>query len=577
MKHARGSTALESARPDSALSARQRAGLAVLSGMAGPRAERSEFQASGQAERIAVGPDGPGPDTQAIAAVLGGEQDSKSSEKPSASQAVSSLPLAAILVVQIALSIPLLRANTAFGDEALYLWTGHLEWAHWLHGTRIPAFQTWFSGAPVLYPPIGAIADSIGGLVAARLLSLGFMLGCTALLWATASRLYGRCAAFFAAALFAALGPTLHLSAFATYDPMALFLAALATWCVVKAPRTRKGDAARWIVCAAVALALADATKYAVALFDPVVVAVAALNAVPALGWRAALRRSVLLTGCIAGLLLALLRLGGSWYEVGIGQTTTLRAGGSETAATVLLDSWQWTAPVIVLAAVALIVQLVRRPAVSAMLLIAVLAGAALLAPAEQARIHTTVSLVKHVDFGAWFAAIAAGCAVASVVGWVRPRMARTAVTVAVAAALIPLAAVGVSQSRDFVDWPDSSRLIAALRPLTGHGGRFLAETSDVPEYYLPRTNWRQWSNTFSITLPSGIAQYEHGSAEPYIQAIKHHYFSVVVLDFTDTVRQDGAIAAYLRTDHSYRAVNVRRFPHQDQYYVWQYLPQRGR
>ena len=35
---------------------------------------------------------------------------------------------------------------------------------------------------------------------------------------------------FFTAALFAVLGPTLHLGAFATYDAMSLFLLAVATW-----------------------------------------------------------------------------------------------------------------------------------------------------------------------------------------------------------------------------------------------------------------------------------------------------------------------------------------------------------
>jgi hypothetical protein len=203
--------------------------------------------------------------------------------------------------------------------------------------------------------------------------------------------------------------------------------------------------------------------------------------------------------------------------------------------------------------------------------------GAVLRARAARARRPTPVSLVTQVDLGAWSAAIAAGYALATVTGWMRPGVARSLVTAAAVATLIPLAAVAAGQSREFVDWPDSSRLIAALRPLTAHGGRFLAETSDVPEYYLPGTSWTQWSNTFSITLPSGVAQYEHGSAEPYIQAISNHYFAVVVLDFTDTVRQDGAIAAQLRADKSYRAVYVPRFPGQVQYYVWYYLPGRGR
>ena len=150
-------------------------------------------------------------------------------------------PLVAVLVVQAALSLRLVGADTAFEDEATYLWAGHLEWANWLHGTPIPPFSAYFSGAPVIYPPIGALADSVGGLTAARLLSLAFMLGATALLWSAASRLYGSRAAFFAAALFAVCGPTLHLGSFATYDAMAVFLIALAAWCVIGGDSGRSG------------------------------------------------------------------------------------------------------------------------------------------------------------------------------------------------------------------------------------------------------------------------------------------------------------------------------------------------
>ena len=116
-------------------------------------------------------------------------------------------PLAAVLAVQAAGSLRLVRADTAFQDEALYLWAGHLQWAHWLHGAAVPPFAYYFSGAPVIYPPLGALADAAGGLAGARILSLAFMLGATALLWAAAGRLFGRRAAFFAAALFAVLGP----------------------------------------------------------------------------------------------------------------------------------------------------------------------------------------------------------------------------------------------------------------------------------------------------------------------------------------------------------------------------------
>ncbi len=77
----------------------------------------------------------------------------------------------------------------------------------------------------VIYPPLGAAADGLGGLAGARVLSLAFMLGATMLLWGAAARLFGRRASFFAAALFALLGTTLHLGVFATTDAMSLFLA----------------------------------------------------------------------------------------------------------------------------------------------------------------------------------------------------------------------------------------------------------------------------------------------------------------------------------------------------------------
>ena len=48
---------------------------------------------------------------------------------------VPALPLLIILTVQVILSLRLIWSNTAFSDEALYLWAGRLELAHWLHGT----------------------------------------------------------------------------------------------------------------------------------------------------------------------------------------------------------------------------------------------------------------------------------------------------------------------------------------------------------------------------------------------------------------------------------------------------------
>jgi hypothetical protein len=443
----------------------------------------------------------------------------------------------------------MVRTRTAFGDEALYLSAGHLEWAHWLHGASIPVYQTWFSGAPVIYPPIGAIADSIGGLAGARLLSLVFMLGVTCFLWSTATRLLAdKRAAFFATALFAVLAPTLHLGSFATYDAPALLLLAAATWCVAG---LRDQHATRRIIVAGILLALANATKYATALYDPTVICVAFLDSWPDAGAKAAFRRAALLAGVTVAVLGTLLALGGSGYLTGIQLTTTGRVDGTNAASAVFADAWSWTAVVVVPAIAAAIVCAVRRRWQLALLL-AVLALSALLAPAEQARIQTTTSLDKHVDFGAWFAAIAAGYLLSSLI--------RRRVVLAVSlAALIPVASIGVAQAREMIDWPDVTGLVKVVRPLTNHGGHFLVETSDVLQYYLPDTTWQQWSDTAS------------NPPEYYQQAIARHYFSVVILSYNQTLATDSVIALALSQDSGYELV-AKVKSGETVFYVWEYL-----
>jgi hypothetical protein len=459
-------------------------------------------------------------------------------------------PLLAVLGIQTALSASMVRARTAFGDEALYLNAGHLEWSHWLHGTHIPAYQTWFSGTPVIYPPIGAIADSLGGLTAARLLSLLFMLGVTSFVWCTAIRLLNdKRAAFFAAALFAALAPTLHLGSYATYDALALLLLAAATWCGAVVRNNQ--NAARWITTAGILLALANATKYATALYDPTVVCITFLSSWPDAGRQVALRRSAFLAGTAAAVLAVLLALGGSGYLTGIRLTTAGRAHGTDAASLVFSDAWSWTGVVVVPAVVAVLVCAVLRRWPQA-LLVAVLALSALLAPADQAYIQTTTSLNKHVDFGAWFAAIAAGYLLSRL-------SSRRVVLAASLAALISVASVGTAQARDMIDWPDVTGLVKVVRPLTAHGGHFLVETTDVLQYYLPNTSWRQWSGTGDDNLAY------------YQQAIARHYFSVVVLGFNQTPAVDDAISLGLSSAAGYRLVAEVRSGN-TVFYVWEYV-----
>jgi hypothetical protein len=476
------------------------------------------------------------------------------------------LPLVAVLAVQAALSIRLVRANTAFQDEATYLWAGHLEWANWLHGTPLPQFSAYFSGAPVLYPPIGAVADSIGGLTAARILSLAFMLGATALLWGATTRLYGRRAAFFAAALFAVSGPTLHLGSFATYDSMSVFLVALAAWCVMTAGD--RGDATGRMVVAAVVLAFANAVAYSTVLFDPVVLLLVLLISLPKPGGKVAARRIAILLIVLVTLLLAGLLIGGSSYLGGFERTTLGRASGAASPLTVLLDAWEWTGIIIVLAVGGVIIGLVSRLGRARVWVLVILAAAGILGPLEQANLHTSASLNKHVGLGSWFAAIAAGYAVDWFVAAAPVGRNRVLTCAACVVALAFPISLGVTQSYSFAtSWPNATSFIAIIRPTVGQSnGRFLVEDPTIAEYYLGVHDWQQWSSTRNIIEPSGRSTggpsvsagvVGPGNAGVFAEFIDDGYFSVIALNYADTTALDHTITADIKRNHHYHIVQV--------------------
>jgi 4-amino-4-deoxy-L-arabinose transferase-like glycosyltransferase len=464
------------------------------------------------------------------------------------SLAIAPWPLLAVLVVQAVLSLRLIWSNTAFQDEALYLRAGHLEWARWLHQTPIPNFPAYFSGAPVIYPPLGALADGIGGLAAARVLSLCFMLGVTSLLWATTTRLYGQRAALLAAGLFATLAGTQFLGAFATFDAMALFLLALATWLGVRSADCQFRARAVLLITTGIILGVADAVKYATALFTPVVLVVVALAVWRQHGggaWLAALL-AVLCSWVM--LVVAAVVAGGRQYWLGITTSTLARPQANVPVTTVLRSAYVWTSLILVLAVLGVV--LASRSKKREKLLLAVLTAAALLAPAEQARLHTTVSLQKHVVFGAWFAAIAAGYAMARLSrvdpghGWA-PVMALPIVASTLFGSMGQAALL-------YEVWPHSADVVAVLRPaIHSHPGNYLAEDYDVEAYYLrAEVPWQRWSSTYYFSYPGALP-----GAPSYEAAINSHYFSLVILNFGDTAATDIQIAADMRHTGGYYVV----------------------
>jgi hypothetical protein len=426
---------------------------------------------------------------------------------------VSRAILVGLLIAQAVLSLRL--RNSAFEDEALYLYAGHLELNHLVHGGPAhPEFLRYFSGSPYLYPVVGAAVDSMLGLAGARALGLACMLGTTALLYSLTRMLFNERVALCAAAAFAVAQSTLFLGNFATYDPPAILLLALAGWLAV---RTARSGTLLASVLVAPALAVAIAVKYASGLYLPTVVVLAVLAAYPYRGSRA-LGRAVGIPAVVAGLLGAALAGGGRAHLAGLTSTTTGRAAASDGALELLLDTVRWVGPLFLLAVLGTLLYARRermgelphgagasaasdglgaggstagsgaesgRSRTARLLLGVLLSATALLAPAYQMHLHTGTSLHKHVGFGLLFAAPMAGVAMSRLAGahFRRPELAIVG--------WVLLLVLGLAQSQDrYHVWPDTSRLIATLRPQLAPDRHYLVGANWVPQYYL-RTDSR--------------------------------------------------------------------------------------
>lgn len=476
---------------------------------------------------------------------------------------VSRLSLLGILCLQAVLSLRL--SNTAFEDEALYLFTGRLEIAHLLHGAPLPGnYASYFSGAPVLYPVVAAALNSVGGLALARGLSLAEMLAITAMLYSCSRFLFNERAALCAAALFSVSAPVLFLGSFATFDATCLALLAAAATITVRTSRSR------WPVflLAAPVVALAVAVKYAGLLFVPTIAVLPVLA-----GWPARRRGAVsavlypvafcLLTG---GLLLAALALGGHDYLTAITSTTTARAPGTTPSLVILRESAEWGGVITALAAFGAIAYARKirtepgeqiAPAGSPVRRIAlglVLSGTALLAPAYQLHLHTDVSLHKHVGFGLFFAAPLAGLGLARLVGdhFRRPQIGITVWCLALVLGMMQSVAL-------FQGWPSSGPFVRALSAYLRPGARYLVEVPEVPMYYLegkPDAKAQQFWSTFSISYRAADGRTLTGTAG-FTAAVRAGYFSVIAYNGDVTPATDAAIARILTSSRSYRLARV--------------------
>lgn len=439
-------------------------------------------------------------------------------------------PLTVVCLLQALLSSTLIWSNTAFADEADYLWIGRLELAHWLHGAAWPSgYAVRLSGSPAIYPPLGALASSLGGLAGARILSLTLMLGATLLLYSTASRLFGRTAAMLAVCAWACTEPVLRL-AFATYDPLSIFLTALAAWLALQVGfRRHRGEL---VAASALALALANMTAYSAIIMDPVVIAFAFLTWLSTIGAKQA---RFCAAWFIATLLIAfglLMSLAHSWP--GTTAVFNRQSRDHQRLAFVLTSIWQLSGLMIVLALLGAVIAMSTEDRRRALLVVA-LCGAAFAVPVAQLHDMTAWSLDKHLAYGFWFASMAAGYGCRGILLW----LAGIGKRLTIVCGLVILVYAGAlgwqSAWYNYRSWPSARSFVASFSPVVARtrGLIYVApKEQHIAEYYTTQgTDWDRWSGNLSLDPATSFPALPQRDWYPYYaQQLRAANYGVIVL-----------------------------------------------
>ena len=427
----------------------------------------------------------------------------------------SPLLLGVICTVFVVNTLRIEENRNPFQDEGLYLFMGHRMIDHMLSGAHLAENPgTYFSGAPGLYPVLGAIADSVDGVAAARLVSLFFI--CVAIIatYGIGKELYGELSGLLGAGAFALCGSVMFIAQLATLDAMALCLMALGCWLALY---SANHDKLLWAPIVALILSVAFLTKYATAVYVPGIAALAMLLAWPHIRWGAPRRAALIITATAAAVFFVL-TFWAADLKRGIISTTADRTPLSPSPAQVLVTYvLQWVGPWLLLALLGALTQRHRR------LISVVLLTMSVIGPLQQIRIGEGTSLSKHVAFGIVFAAPLIG----SLLAWAitRSRWVGVPATLVVAATLFIF---GTKFAAQFLTtWVDDREIVAQLREeiAISPGKAILGEEPSAQRYALrAATAPEQWNDTFALLYgnKTGLAAYR--------EAIDQTHFGTIYL-----------------------------------------------
>src|SRR6266581_3654105 len=446
--------------------------------------------------------------------------------------------LPTILVFQALLCWILLK-NTAFEDEALYIYAGEQIWQHWLHGLPLLENYSYFiSGNPYVYPIIAGPLDMLGGLELVRSFSLACMLIVTSCGYYVTKQLFDQKSAIFAAIFFVCQGPVLFLSRLATYDSLCLCLVAIGMALAVNASLAQRPWRALGI---GPFLVLAFFAKYAALL-------------------------SLAVVGTLGAIVV--IRFDPSMLHALVASTTD-RIVNQEYSRLSLAEHVVQMVGLSYAVGLAGLVFARKKH----LLIALVLLGSALLIPAYHIYKAELISVDKHLGYSMFFVMPVAGYALASLSGFRRAFSPGRYWLSGVAICLI-LFLVGIGEAQSmYSDWPPATQLTYVFKTqVRSATGRYLTEQFEILRYYLADDTYTcQWTGPYFFEYTDKQGHYYIGN-EAYVKAINDGYFDLIELNYGNTIQTDLLIAQAI--EHSKKYDLIQQIPNRDSYgtgyfFIW--------
>jgi len=489
-----------------------------------------------------------------------------------ASAIPSCLPLILILAMQAIISVATLH-NTAFQDEALYLYAGRQIFRYWMGGpVPLDHYAFYFSGYPGAYPVIGGVLDMVGGLELARSFSLLCMMGVNAIIYYSTQKFFQRLAAILASATYASLGTVLFVGRLATFDALCLFLIVLATACAYQAGTSRHP----WLaLMMGPLLVLSVLAKYAAMLFTLPVLGILVFCSLAFLGWwRMLLRLAMAIVTLVISLVVAYHFIDKAAFHAIAGSTTNRVALIQKSPQELFMHVLQMGGIVYAAALLGLVLVFLhyQRFRLIALLLFA----SSWLMPAYHIYKLEAVSLDKHLAFGLFFAMPLAGCALAWLSGYVQRTFshANGRYWVAGFSVVLVVFILGLQQSQTiYASWANTSDLSYVLHTQMRDGsGRFLVEDIEVARYDAQDiTEPWQWNGVLYFYYVNAAHQQLLG--DPALtQAIKDRYFALVELSFNYQPAEALFIAQQMAVSRNYDLIARVLFQNSfgtGHFYIW--------